>query len=473
MKMPPIPAALQRNILERWAADLARKLDPPVDPTLALEAVDYAFDSTLTYSENKTAVEEELAHRGIFGEAPSPETPEWARVEELPPYRPPEALKKELEEVKSERERLVRELRKIKSKFERFKELSEEEKLRLAAEARDLEESLKTVVGEIPPEYLDELKAVFLKLKDATEEKFWDWYGMYRDEVKEKHKVAVAATFEGSMHDFLVGKPKPAPPKPVVPEKPKPKFEVGEKAFHPDLKEVTIRAQRWNELLRRWDYVVESRRKTALVSEAELIKLPPLPPAPPKPPRVPRVPRVPVAPPRPIEEIAVSPITGKPLERVIHVRVITPEISQEPIPWPEMTEEQRRRYEFKNQVPTREVTIERIEMVEVPSGMLFFFDRADGRYYEVVDYTLMPISYDKIIERVRRVLRPIIPRRGPAAPLSILREAQLHVREVETDPEFQKYVLEEVGLEWATYLRQDAWTKKAIRDEFIKAKGPM
>ncbi len=473
--MPAIPAALQRNILERWAADLARKLEPPVDPTLTLEAVDYAFDSTLTYSENKKAVEEELAHRGIFGEAPRPESPEWAQVEELPPYRPPTELKRELEQVKSERELLTRELRKIKSKFERFKELSQEEKIRLAAEARDLEERLKTVVGEVPPEYMDELKQVFLKLAAATEEKFWDWYGLYRDEVKEKHKVAVPATFEGSMRDFLTGKPRPAPPKPVVPEKPKPKFEVGEKAFHSDLKEVTIRAQQWSELMRRWDYVAEGRRKTLMVQEAELIKMPELPRAPPRAavPRVPRA-RVPAAPPRPIEEIAVSPITGKPLDRLIHIRVITPEINHEPIPWQEMTSEQRRHAEIHPEhAPTKEITVERVEMVEVPSGMLFFFDRADGRYYEVVDYTLTPISYDKIVERVRRVMRPIVPRRGPTAPLGILKEAQLHVRNVETDPEFQKYVGEEVGLDWQVYLRQDAWTKKAIREEFIKARGPM
>lgn len=464
--MPKIPSALQKSILERWAADVARKID--VDPVFALEAIDYVFDSTLTYSENKKAVEDELAHRGIFAEAPGPETPEWQRVEALSPYRPPEALKKELEEVKSERERLVGEMRKIKSKFERFKELSETEKLRLAAEARDLEERLKTVIGEVPPEYIDELKSAFLKLKDATEEKFWNYYGIYRDEVKEKHKVAVAATFEPSMRDFLVGKPKLAPPPPVIPPRPEPKFEIGEKAFHPDHKEVTVRAVRWNELLRRWDYVVEYRKKTVLVSEAELIKLPELPPAPPRVPRVrppPRV-RVPPAPPRPLEEIIkeFEEKTGLRLERAVHVRVIRPEIVREPIPWIEMTEAQRREYEL-NRVATREQVVERVEVVEVPPGMLFYMDDR-GRYYEVVDEDVRPTPYDKILDRVRRALRPLIP--APRAPRTMLERLQLESMAIERDPAFRKYVEDEVGMPWLQYVRSDGWSKDAIRRSFAE-----
>ncbi len=434
--MPAIPAALQRKILERWAADVARKVEPPVDPVLALEAVDYAFDATLTYEANKKAIEDELAHRGIFAEAPKPETPEWRRVEELPPYRPPAELKEELEEVKTERERLVKERRNLKPKVERFKELSETERLKLAAEAREIEERLKTVVGEIPPEYIDELKTVFLKLKDATEDKFWDWYGMYRDEIKEKHKVAIPATFEPSMRDFLAGKPRPAPPKPVVPARPEPKFSIGEKAFHPDLKEVTIRAQRWNELLRRWDYVVEARKKTALVAEAELIKLPELPPAPPKV----RVPRV--LPPKTLEEVAVSPFTKKPLTRFpgpVRIAVEKPITLAESIRRrlagrPEweiesgIREEVNLRKERDPMFTNSEAIVGRervMEDIKIPPGFIVYTQGDKkapdyGRFYLVEDMKISKgIVYDELVVRLQRFYKRIMPPppKPPRAPL--------------------------------------------------------
>lgn len=165
-----------------------------------------------------------------------------------------------------------------------------------------------------------------------------------------------------------------------------------------------------------------------------------------------------------IDEVACSPITGKPLARLTMVKVERPEIRYEPIPWPEMTEAQRREYEISRVAPTREVVEKIVEVAEVPPGMFFFYE--DDRFYEVTDYRLVPIAYDSILNRVRRAMRPLVPR--VSAIERRLARYEADIRAVEHDPEFKKYLEEEVGLAWEAYLRQTPLDKDAIRREFAK-----
>lgn len=136
--------------MENWAAGLCKKLD--VDDVVGLEAVDVTFDSTLDYAENKKLLEDELAHRGIFGVAPALDTPEFRELEELPPYMAPAELSREVRELRAERERLEGRLKELMAERKRWKTLSESERARFLAEISELKRRLSEVAKAKPPE---------------------------------------------------------------------------------------------------------------------------------------------------------------------------------------------------------------------------------------------------------------------------------------------------------------------------------
>jgi circadian clock protein KaiC len=79
----------------------------------------------------------------------------------------------------------------------------------------------------------------------------------------------MATSFEGSMKEFLVGKP---------PLEKEARFKVGDRVFHEGFREVTIRQALWDKDHRRWIYIVEMKSgRLERVPEVELIELPPLP----------------------------------------------------------------------------------------------------------------------------------------------------------------------------------------------------
>jgi predicted nucleic acid-binding Zn-ribbon protein len=105
----------------------------------------------------------------------------------LPEFKPDVELRKELEEMKSEREQYRRDAERLKEKLQRGEQLSESEQLRLAEEMRGLEKKLQMMLAGVPDTYIRELKEIFLKLPEADEDKFWKWFALHRDEIKEKY----------------------------------------------------------------------------------------------------------------------------------------------------------------------------------------------------------------------------------------------------------------------------------------------
>jgi hypothetical protein len=65
----------------------------------------------------------------------------------------------------------------------------------------------------------------------------------------------------------------------------------------------------------------------------------------------------------------------------------------------------------------RERVVKRVEVAAVPEGMRFFMDPETRTYYEVRDQKPVPIAYDRILERVRRAMRPLVPAPKPPTPL--------------------------------------------------------
>jgi hypothetical protein len=98
-----------------------------------------------------------------------------------------------------------------------------------------------------------------------------------------------------------------------------------------------------------------------------------------------------------------------------------------------------------------------INIPACPYGAMYFKVRG-GRL-------VGPVAKSEVL---RQVLAPPTPRLRVAEPWKILREAHEYERGIEVDPEFRKYVEEEVGLTYEAYLKQDPWAKQAIRQEFIK-----
>jgi len=510
--MPDIPPELQRKMLGKWVAKLFRDLN--LDPVLGLEALDVTFDTTLQYSENRKLLEEELGRRGVFAQGPTPESPEWKKLEELPEYKPDVELRKELEEMKAEREQYRREAERLKERLQRREQLSEAEQLRLAEEMRELEKKLQMMLSGIPDTYIKELKEIFLKLPGADEDTFWKFFALHRDEIKEKHGTVVAASFEGSMKEFMVGKPpmeKALPAEVVIFKPPESKFKIGDRVFHEQFREVTVRQALWDKDYRRWIYVVEKKSgRLERVPEAELIELPPLPvgvvPVPGAPPRAPRVPRA-ALPPKTVEELIADfeKQTGAKLTRLASIPVYRTEAEQVPKTYWEMTDLEKRQEEA-GLVPVKTVMKFVVEHVSIPPGMFIFYDkeRADKvikdveaeiwrlkrdelefklpppireqierlratavekfQFYEV-DQKVAPITYSQVISIVRRAMRPVIPARARREPTPLEMHYQT-MASVEANPAFRKYVEEEVGLTWEAYLTSDGWSKDALRRAF-------
>jgi circadian clock protein KaiC len=75
----------------------------------------------------------------------------------------------------------------------------------------------------------------------------------------------MATSFEGSMKEFLVGKP---------PLEKEARFKVGDRVFHEGFREVTIRQALWDKDHRRWIYIVEMKSgRLERVPEVELVKI--------------------------------------------------------------------------------------------------------------------------------------------------------------------------------------------------------
>lgn len=200
-----LPPELIRSTLEKWVTKVCRDLD--ADPVIGLEAVDVIWDPTLTYYELKKALEEELGHRGIVVVAPEVDSPEWRRAEELPPYLPPEELRRELEEFRSERDELKRRLSRLIEEKKRWKKLREEERSRLVGEIAELRTKLGELV-KIPPK-----------------------------------------------------PPEVKPPKPPrVPRVLAAKFSVGSFVEHQVHGAGVVKDVKWNEAFRRYEYMVEWRK---------------------------------------------------------------------------------------------------------------------------------------------------------------------------------------------------------------------
>jgi hypothetical protein len=292
-------------------------------------------------------------------------------------------------------------------------------------------------IVKVKPERVRRLEEELKKLRE--EKKRWT-------ELKDWERLRLLERIKelgGKIEEAKAGKPE-APPAP----KPEPKFKVGEKAFHPVEKEVTVLAQTWNEPVREWMYVVEGRRRRKeQFFEHELIKLPELPPAPP---RAPRVPRAPPAPPKPVEELVRE--FPRPLTRVDVIPVFRTEVVEEPKTWPEMTEFERRQKEA-GLTPMKSRTVERVESVRIPVGLFIYYDtelakkvaeetaseisklardepifrlpqpvreeieRLKAKMFEKLQFyevdvdkqRVVPVSYARVLEHVRRVMRPVRP----------------------------------------------------------------
>jgi len=267
---------------------------------------------------------------------------------------------------------------------------------------------------------------------------------------------------------------------PVVAPRPEPKYRIGDEAFELETgRKIIVRQQLYNELTRKWDYLVDDRGKIKRVTESGIIPLPPLPAAPARAPAALRAPRAPPVP-KTMEEVTVCPVdpAHHPLVRYKGtVKVVVEKVEEVPLP---MEERWRRREEG---LPETEMKVTMVpQEVPIPMDLIIYHDDKPDcpgfcKYYEVRDMTLSrSMSYDELVDRVRkyvqRLIRPIVPLpRVSRAPLGqVMREVAEYTRSVEGDPLYQKFVTEEVGLSWSAYLIQDPWSKKAIRDEFIKRK---
>jgi len=490
--MPLMPYKFQIEALSKIGARLAR--ESGVDPVYASQALDF-LDSTLSYEENKRIYFEELERRGIRTvpvEAKAKADFELYLGEVL--FREVPGLEEYIGEIRTEAAVAETELGKLKERHtklreetKRWKELSEAERARLTSELDEIKRGLEALLGGLPRPWVEELMVVFIKLPKATEEAFWSWLKENLDLAKRQYEAKVlAASLEPHMKEWLEKKPAP-PPKPVV-VRLEPKYKIGDEAFDLETgRKIIVRQQLYNELTKKWDYLVDDRGKIKRISEDRIVPLPPLPPPAERPPRAPAPPRAPPTP-KTLEEIAVCPFDPAhhvleryegPIEIMVPKEVLLP-----------MEERWRRKEAGLPETELRWVT----ERVPIPEGFIFYHDIHDEiidktttpptvirpkcpgfcRYYEVRDMRLYHMTYDEVVERIRRavvrITRPIIPTPTvTTAPLGqVMREVQEYTRGVESDPEFRKYVETEVGLTWEAYLKQDPWTKKAIREEFIK-----
>jgi hypothetical protein len=78
-----------------------------------------------------------------------------------------------------------------------------------------------------------------------------------------------------------------------------------------------------------------------------------------------------------------------------------------------MTPEERRAWEEFGVTPYRERTVERVEVTEIPKGMVVLTDGVF--YYLVEDTKIRQISTDRLIARLRRAAAPVT-RPAPAPP---------------------------------------------------------
>jgi len=480
-----MPYDFQKRALLKLGEKLAA--ESGVDPMYATEALD-STDSTLSYEENKRIYFEELERRGIKTvpvEAKAKEDFERYLGESL--FREVPGLEEfvgeirgELVVAKSELGKLKERHTKLREETKRWKELSEVERARLMAELDEMKRNLENLLGGLPRAWVEELMVVFMKLPKATEEGFWTWLKENLALAKGQYEAKVLAiSLEPHMKEWLEKKPAPLPT-PAIAPRPEPKYKIGDEAFELETgRKIIVRQQLYNELTRKWDYLVQDREKIKRVTETNIIPLPPLPAAPARAPAALRAPRAPPVP-KTMEEVTVCPVdpAHHPLVRYTGtVKVMVEKVQEVPLP---MEERWRRREEG---LPETEMKVTMVpQEVPIPMDLTIYHDDKPDcpgfcKYYEVRDMTLSrSMSYDELVDRVRkyvqRLIRPIVPLpRVSRAPLGqVMREVAEYTRSVEGDPLYQKFVTEEVGLSWSAYLIQDPWSKKAIRDEFIKRK---
>jgi hypothetical protein len=232
------------------------------------------------------------------------------------------------------------------------------------------------------------------------------------------------------MKEWLEKKPV-APPKPAVAPRPEPKFKIGEEAYEIATgHKVIVRQQLFNELTKKWDYLVDYRGKVERVNETSIVPLPPLPAAPARAPAAPRAPRAPPVP-KTLEEIAICPFTKHPLTRwtePLKIKVTKPMTIEEDVrrrmpnaPEYEITAairnevwaRQRTNPMFRDgSAVVRQETV--LEDLKIPPGFMVYFDDKKecpgyGRFYLVEDSRLTSHTYDEMVVRLQRYYRRISP----------------------------------------------------------------
>jgi hypothetical protein len=431
-----MPFDFQTKALLKIGARLAA--ESGVDPVYASNALDF-LDSTLSYEENKRIYFEELERRGIRT-VPEEEKAkadfEKFLGESL--YREVPGLEEYVGEIRTEAAVAQTELGKLKEKHtklkeesKRWKELSEVERARLMAELDEMKRNLENLLGGLPRVWVEELMVVFMKLPKATEERFWTWLKENLALAKGQYEAKVLATsLEPSMREWLEKKPV-APPKPAVAPRPEPKYKIGEEAFETESgRKVIVRQQLFNELTKKWDYLVDDRGKIKRVTETGIVPLPPLPAPAARPARAPAAPRAPPTP-KTLEEIAVCPFTKHALRRFeepLKIKVTKPVT---------LEEDMRRRmkgapeYEIvaaiRNEVWARQRTNpmfrdgsavvrqeEVLEDLKIPPGFIVYVDDKKecpgySRFYMVEDSRLKGYTYDELVVRIQRFYRRIAP----------------------------------------------------------------
>lgn len=217
-----------------------------------------------------------------------------------------------------------------------------------------------------------------------------------------------------------------------------------------------------------------------------------------KPPKVPRVVKPPPKLPPTLEEVAVCPLDPKrhPLTRFlgpieIGIPIIKTVSIQERLKreyktkYPEWTEwqvsEEVRREVWRRRelgLPTTE-TVTEVERrsVSIPAGFLIYHDDVREcagwcRFHEIKDMKLRGMTYDELVERIRkayvRVLKPLVP--APPPPRVPIVGAPIippTPREIETHPKFREW-LEERTMTLDSYFTLLEETKRALRDAFFR-----
>jgi hypothetical protein len=128
-----------------------------------------------------------------------------------------------------------------------------------------------------------------------------------------------------------------------------------------------------------------------------------------------------------------------------------PERVREPVPPEQMTPEERRAWEEFGVTPYRERTVERVEVTEIPKGMIVLTDGVF--YYLVEDTKIRQISTDRLIARLRRAVAPVT-RPAPAPPAPGIRLTEEERRGLPWAPaSWEEYVAE---------LKRRGWTDEGI-----------